>query len=80
MDHSEARVAFVHETQLDVFNQVKPERLNLYKPTDQQAELHSVSSGDDALPCIPLAPRGGPRVLFIRNPAYWQAVGPSACA
>ena len=33
MDHSEARVAFVHETQLDVFNQVKPERLNLYAST-----------------------------------------------
>ena len=28
MDHSEARIAFVHETQLDVFNQVKPDRLN----------------------------------------------------
>lgn len=27
MDHSEARVAFVQETQLDVFHQVKPERL-----------------------------------------------------
>ncbi|NDD42431.1 MAG: AMP-dependent synthetase [Rhodobacteraceae bacterium] len=49
MDHSEARVAFVHETQLDVFYQVKPERLNLYKPTGQQVELHSVSQQDDAL-------------------------------
>jgi len=49
MDHSEARVAFVHETQLDVFNQVKPERLNIYASTDQRAQLHSVSSQDDAL-------------------------------
>ena len=49
MDHSEARVAFVHETQIDAFNQVKPERLNLYAPTKQQAELHPVDPDDDAL-------------------------------
>ena len=49
MDHSAARVAFVHETQLDVFNQVKPERLNLYTPTDQRENLHPVSSDDDSL-------------------------------
>ena len=49
MDHSEARVAFVHETQIDAFNQVKPERLNLYAPSKQQAELHPVDPDDDAL-------------------------------
>jgi acyl-CoA synthetase (AMP-forming)/AMP-acid ligase II len=49
MDHSAAWVAFVHETQLDVFHQVKPERLNLYTPTDQRENLHPVSSDDDAL-------------------------------
>jgi len=49
MDHSAAWVAFVHETQLDVFHQVKPERLKLYTPTDQRENLHPLSSDDDAL-------------------------------
>ena len=49
LDHSEARVAFVHEDQIEVLNQVKPERLGLYAPGDATAPLHDVMPLDDAL-------------------------------
>ncbi len=49
MEHSEARVAFVHEGQLDVFHQVRPERLKLYAPGGASAPLHAVAASDDAL-------------------------------
>ena len=49
MDHSDARVAFVHDSQLDAFDQVRPERLTLYAPGDTQAPLHSVTASDEAL-------------------------------
>ena len=49
MDHCEATVGFVHDSQMDVFNKVKPDRLNLYAPTGQQSQLHGVTTNDDAL-------------------------------
>ncbi len=49
MEHSEARVAFVHDGQLEAFNQVRPEGLNLYARSGQTAPLHDVSATDDAL-------------------------------
>ena len=49
MDHCGAVVAFVHDSQMDVFNAVRPERLNLYAVTGETAPLHDVASDDDAL-------------------------------
>lgn len=49
MDHSEARVAFVHESQLDMFEKVRPARLHLYAPGTATAPLHDVAASDDAL-------------------------------
>ncbi len=49
LEHSEARVAFVHDSQLEMFGTVRPGGLHLYAPGGAQAPLHAVSSGDDAL-------------------------------
>lgn len=49
MDHSEARVAFVHEDQLEVFNQVRPEGLGLFAASGKAAPLHQITAQDDAL-------------------------------
>ncbi|MEM6311233.1 MAG: AMP-binding protein [Pseudomonadota bacterium] len=49
MEHSEARVAFVHDDQIDAFNAVRPNTLQLYAPGDATAPLHDVSAEDDAL-------------------------------
>ncbi len=49
MTHSEARVAFVHDSQLEVFEKVRPERLHLFEPSNDTAPLHPVVSTDDAL-------------------------------
>ncbi|MEP3638730.1 MAG: AMP-binding protein [Paracoccaceae bacterium] len=49
MDHSDARVGFVHDSQLDAFDQVRPERLTLYTPGDTQAPLHTIAASDEAL-------------------------------
>jgi len=49
MEHSEARVAFVHDAQLDLFNQVRPDTLNLFEACGQTAELHDIAASDDAL-------------------------------
>ncbi|MEP3845198.1 MAG: AMP-binding protein [Paracoccaceae bacterium] len=49
MNHSDARVAFVHDGQLDAFDQVRPERLTLYTPGDTQAPLHTIAASDEAL-------------------------------
>ena len=49
LDHSEARVAFVHEDQQDIFNAAKPDRMSLYAPCGGQAALHDVLPDDDAL-------------------------------
>lgn len=47
--HSEARVAFVHEDQLALFEATRPKDILLYSPTGQKAALHTVSAEDDAL-------------------------------
>ncbi|MEM8980593.1 MAG: AMP-binding protein [Pseudomonadota bacterium] len=49
LDHSEARVAFVHEDQREVFEKIRPARLALYAAAGLSADLHDVSPGDDAL-------------------------------
>ena len=49
MTHSEARVAFVHDTQLDMFNQVRPDKLNCFVASDQRADLCDIAPSDDAL-------------------------------
>ena len=49
MEHSEARLAFVHDDQLEIFEKVRPETLNLYVPGGASAPLHDVVSSDDAL-------------------------------
>jgi len=49
MEHCKATVAFVHESQIDIFDKVKPLQLNLYASTDQRSALHDIASGDDAL-------------------------------
>ena len=49
MEHSEARVAFVHDDQLEMFNKVRPDGLHLYAPGDETAELCDIAGSDDAL-------------------------------
>ncbi|WP_299143043.1 class I adenylate-forming enzyme family protein [uncultured Tateyamaria sp.] len=51
LEHSEARVAFVHPDQRDVFDQAKPAHLNTYVPTSStsQVDLHPLQASDDAL-------------------------------
>jgi acyl-CoA synthetase (AMP-forming)/AMP-acid ligase II len=49
MEHSEARMAFVHDRQRDLFEQVRPETLRLYAPSGQSAPLHDIRASDDAL-------------------------------
>lgn len=49
LDHSEARVAFVHDDQLEMFAAAKPDRMALYTPGETQAPLHDMHPEDDAL-------------------------------
>ena len=49
MTHSEARLAFVHEDQLALFNQVRPDTLTLFASSGQSAELHDIAADDDAM-------------------------------
>ncbi len=49
MEHSQARVAFVHESQLDAFGNVRPDTLHLYQPSGSSAALYDVEPSDDAL-------------------------------
>ena len=49
MQHSQARVAFVHESQLDAFGNVRPDALQLYEPSGEIAALYDVEPSDDAL-------------------------------
>jgi acyl-CoA synthetase (AMP-forming)/AMP-acid ligase II len=49
LEHSEARVAFVHDSQRDMFDQVRPDGVTVYSPIEQSAPLHDVSATDDAL-------------------------------
>ena len=49
MDHCGAVVAFVHDSQMDVFNNVRPGHLNRYAMTGKTAPLHDIAIDDDAL-------------------------------
>ncbi|MEO0567954.1 MAG: AMP-binding protein [Pseudomonadota bacterium] len=49
LDHSEARVAFVHDTQIETFEAARPQSMSLYVPSDGKSELHDLGSNDDAL-------------------------------
>lgn len=49
LEHSEARVAFVHGGQLETFEKTRPDGLELFKTTGADAPLHDVSAEDDAL-------------------------------
>ncbi|MEM9305765.1 MAG: AMP-binding protein [Pseudomonadota bacterium] len=49
MAHCEARVAFVHENELETFANVRPGSVRLYSPSDARTALHCVSASDDAL-------------------------------
>ena len=51
LDHSEARIAFVHDDQRAMFESVKPDRLQGYTKGAELlgATLHPVSAGDDAM-------------------------------
>ncbi|MEM9044610.1 MAG: AMP-binding protein [Pseudomonadota bacterium] len=47
--HSEARVAFVHPDQVEMFTTVKPDYMEAYTPNDAQQPLHPLAASDDAL-------------------------------
>ena len=49
MKHSGAAVGFVHDSQIDIFNKVRPEYLNRYATTGKIAPLHDIAADDDAL-------------------------------
>ena len=49
MAHCEARVAFVHDAQVESFNQVRPDNLNRFAACGEGAELHDIAPADDAL-------------------------------
>ena len=49
MEHSEARVAFVDDSQLALFDQVRPKELQRFAPSGRSASLHDIAAEDDAL-------------------------------
>jgi acyl-CoA synthetase (AMP-forming)/AMP-acid ligase II len=49
MEHSDARVAFVHDDQAAAFNDVRPDKLNRFEASGASAELHDLAATDDAL-------------------------------
>ena len=49
MAHSEARVAFVDDAQVESFNQVRPDNLNRFAACGKSSELHDIAPADDAL-------------------------------
>ncbi len=49
MEHSEARVAFVHDNQLEMFEKVRPDTLRPYTPSGESAPLYDIAASDDAL-------------------------------
>ncbi|MEP1206563.1 MAG: AMP-binding protein [Rhizobiaceae bacterium] len=49
MAHSQAQVAFVHDSQLEIFEQIRPEELRLFEPSGESAPLYDVEPSDDAL-------------------------------
>jgi len=49
MGHCEARVAFVHDAQVESFNQVRPDNLNRFAECGRNSELYDIEPTDDAL-------------------------------
>ena len=49
MKHSKARLAFVHDDQITTFDKVRPDALELYRPSDEAVPLHDITTDDDAL-------------------------------
>lgn len=49
LEHSEARVAFVHDNQREMFDAVCPDGLTHYTAGGGVAPLHPISAGDDAM-------------------------------
>jgi acyl-CoA synthetase (AMP-forming)/AMP-acid ligase II len=49
LEHSQARIAFVHPDQMEMFHAVCPDGLNVYAPQEHSAPLHELTAGDDAL-------------------------------
>ncbi len=49
MEHCEARVAFVHHTQLETFHQVRPKTLDCFVASGDSKALYDVTPDDDAL-------------------------------
>lgn len=49
MKHSKARLAFVHDDQITTFDKVRPDALELYRPSDAAVPLHDITTDDDAL-------------------------------
>ena len=49
LEHSEARLAFVHDDQLTLFRSVAPEGLECYNPQEATADLYAVDPSDDAM-------------------------------
>ncbi|MEM9097897.1 MAG: AMP-binding protein [Pseudomonadota bacterium] len=49
LEHSEARVAFVHPDQMEMFAAAKPDHMTCYAPGSAQQPLHDLAASDDAL-------------------------------
>ena len=49
MSHSRAELALVHESQMDIFNDVRPEQLKLFVASGETESLHDITADDDAL-------------------------------
>ena len=49
LGHSEARTAFVHDDQLEMFEATRPKPLSLFEPGQDAAPLHDLGAQDDAM-------------------------------
>ena len=51
LEHSEAKIAFVHPDQMEMFQSVRPEGLEPYEAEEEasEADLHDLTASDDAL-------------------------------
>ncbi|MEO0371985.1 MAG: AMP-binding protein [Pseudomonadota bacterium] len=65
IEHSEARVAFVHDDLLEMFEQVRPDGLTLYAASGARAPLHEVSADDDALLMYTSGTTGRPKGVVL---------------
>jgi len=49
LEHSEAKVAFVHPAQMEMYQAVCPKGLEVYTPKEKRAPIHDLNAQDDAL-------------------------------